>query len=45
MEVLDAETALAAARTQVVNSRYNLQVATATLRAALGMIDVTKEPS
>ncbi len=36
VEVLDAETALAAARVQVVNSEYNLQLAIAQLRSAVG---------
>lgn len=43
VEVLDAQTTLAAAQTQVVNARYDLQVATATLRAALGLADLPKE--
>jgi len=43
VEVLDAQTALAAAQTQVVNARYDLQVATATLRATLGLADLPKE--
>ncbi len=43
VEVLDAQTALAAAQTQVVNARYDLQVATAALRAALGLADLPKE--
>ncbi len=43
VEVLDAQTALASAQTQVVNARYSLQVATASLRAALGLADLTEE--
>lgn len=39
VEVLDAQTALATAQTQVVTAQYNLQVATASLRAALGFTD------
>ena len=45
VEVLDAQSALAAAQTQVVNARYDLQVATTALRAALGLADLPKEPS
>lgn len=45
VEVLDAQSALAAAQAQVVNARYDLQVATAALRAALGLADLQKEPS
>ncbi len=43
VEVLDSQTALASAQTQVINARYDLQVATATLRAALGLADLPKE--
>lgn len=37
IEVLDAQTALAAARADVVNSHYGLQLAVARLRSALGL--------
>ncbi|MEN6303243.1 MAG: TolC family protein [Armatimonadia bacterium] len=43
VEVIDAQTALAAAQTNVVNARYDLQVAVASLRAALGLTDLPKE--
>lgn len=43
VEVLDAQTALAAAQTQVINARYDLQVAVAALRAAVGLSDLAKE--
>jgi outer membrane protein len=43
VEVLDAQAALAAAQTQVINSRYDLQVAVTNLRAALGYVDIAKE--
>ena len=43
VEVLDAQTALAAAQTAVINARYDLQIAVTSLRAALGFLDVAKE--
>lgn len=43
VEVLDAQTALSATRTQVVNAQHDLQVATAALRAAVGLADLPKE--
>lgn len=43
VEVIDAQTALAAAQTNVANARYDLQVAVASLRAALGLTDLPKE--
>lgn len=43
VEVIDAQTSLAAATSNVVNARYNLQVAVASLRAALGLTDLPKE--
>lgn len=36
VEVLDAEAALAAARADVVNAQYNVQIATSELRSAVG---------
>lgn len=44
VEVTDAQTALAAAQAQVINARYDLQVAVAALRAAQGLSDLPKEP-
>lgn len=43
VEVLDAQTVLAAAEATVVNSRYDLYNAIVGLRAAMGMLDLTKE--
>jgi outer membrane protein TolC len=43
IEVLDAQTDLASAETQVVNARYELQLAVVALRAALGLTDLPKE--
>jgi outer membrane protein TolC len=37
VEVIDAETALTAARAEVVNAQYGVQLATAQLRAAVGL--------
>ena len=45
VEVLDAQTALAAAQAQVINARYNLQIAVVSLRSALGLVDLPKEPA
>jgi outer membrane protein TolC len=45
VEVLDAQTALAGAETQVIDARYQLQLAVAALRAALGLTDLAKEPT
>ncbi len=43
VEVLDAQTALTAAQTEVVSARYNVQVATVALYGALGKTDFMKE--
>jgi outer membrane protein TolC len=43
VEVLDAQTALTSAQTQVVNARYDLQTAVASLRAVLGLLDLPQE--
>lgn len=43
VEVLDAQTALATAQTNVVNARYDLQISVANLRSALGLTDLSKE--
>lgn len=43
VEVLDAQTALAAAEAQLVNARFGLQSAMTALRAAMGFLDVAKE--
>lgn len=44
VEVLDAQTSLAQAQTKVVNARFELQIAIAVLRSALGLPDLPKEP-
>lgn len=43
VEVLDAQTALTAAQTEVISARYNVQVATVALYGALGKTDFMKE--
>ncbi|MCD6361563.1 MAG: TolC family protein [Armatimonadetes bacterium] len=43
IEVLDADTALAAAQADQVNAEYDLQLAVARLRAALGLMDVQQQ--
>lgn len=44
VEVLDAQTSVAQAQTKVVNARFELQVAIAVMRSALGCADLPKEP-
>jgi len=43
IEVLDADTALAAAEASLVNARYDLQLAVIRLRTALGIMDVPQQ--
>lgn len=45
VEVLDAQTSLADAQTKVINSTFALQTAIATLRSAMGISDLAKEPA
>ncbi len=43
VEVLDADTALAAAEGNLVNAQYDLQLAIVRLQAAMGVLDVTEQ--
>jgi len=45
IEVLDAETALAAAEANLVNAQYDLSLAIARLRSAMGIVDAEEVPT